>query len=86
MKYIIIILLIIYSFIVGMNISNNYINYNEILQGEIDYFEEEIIRPNNNYIPKNLVPTKNKVSSIASKIDNTIDNVINKIKDMIKKL
>lgn len=66
--------------------SNNYISYNGILQGEIDYFEEEIIRPNNNYISKNLVPTKNKVSSIASKIDKTIDNVIDKIKDVIKKL
>lgn len=86
MNKVMIFILIIVVFIFGINLSDTTISTNEILKDNINNFESEIIQPDNEYKPSELIPKRNKVSSVANKIDETFDNIFEKVKEIIKKL
>lgn len=54
-----------------------------LLKEDMEYFEEEIIKENNEYSSSNNTLEKNKVSLIASKIEDIMDKVFEKVKDKI---
>ena len=54
-----------------------------LLKEDMEYFEEEIIKENNDYSSSNNTLEKNKVSLIASKIENIMDKIFEKVKDKI---
>ena len=54
-----------------------------LLKEDMEYFEEEIIKENNEYSSSNNTLEKNKVSLIASKIEDVMDKVFEKVKDKI---
>ena len=83
MNKVMIFILIIGAFIFGINLSDTTISTNEILKDNINNFESEIIQPDNEYKPSELIPKRNKVSSVANKIDETFDNIFEKVKDKI---
>ena len=54
-----------------------------LLKEDMEYFEEEIIKENNDYSSSNNTLEKNKVSLIASKIEDIMDKIFEKVKDKI---
>lgn len=86
MRRILIIVILIIIFILGLKLGDNNYNSNYLLEEEKTYFENEIIRPNNDYQSKEFVPKDNVVNKIAKKVDGTIDKVIEKIKDILKNI
>ena len=64
-------LIILIVFLLGIQVGTSYVQYNtnnELFETEKNKFEEEIIKPNNQYEPKQLIPKKHLPNKIADKI------------------
>lgn len=79
MKNIIIVFLIFLFFLIGLNIGNNSNTYNKLFEESIDNFEEEIVKPNNDYSAKDLKPKEGLINKIANKIDSIIEAISDKV-------
>ena len=80
MKNIGILVMIILIFLFGITLGGNFNKSSSmIFEENKEYFENEISKPNNNYFPKELVPNKNVVNSVANKLEGLIDSTIDKL-------
>ena len=72
--------MIILIFLFGITLGGNFNKSSSmIFEENKEYFENEINKPNNNYFPKELVPNKNVVNSVANKLEGLIDSTIDKL-------
>lgn len=80
MKKLGILIIIILIFLFGITLGGNF-NKSSIMifEENKEYFENEISKPNNNYLPKELVPKKNVVNNTANKLEGIIDSTIEKL-------
>ena len=80
MKNIGILVMVILIFLFGITLGGNFNKSSSmIFEENKEYFENEITKPNNNYLPKELVPKKNVVNSVANKLEGIIDSTIDKL-------
>lgn len=73
-------LIVLIVFLLGIQVGTSYVQYNtnnELFEVEKNKFEEEIIKPNNQYEPKQLIPKKHLPNKIADKISNILDKISN---------
>ena len=73
-------LIVLIVFLLGIQVGTSYVQYNtnnELFETEKNKFEEEIIKPNNQYEPKQLIPKKHLPNKIADKISNILDKISN---------
>lgn len=76
------VLIILIVFLLGIQIGTSYVeNYtnNDLFEIAKNEFETEIVKPNNEYEAKQLVPKKHLPNKIAEKISDLIDKIVNKI-------
>jgi len=86
MKKVCIFLIIFIAFVLGLRLAGTGTSTSKILENEIDQFEEQITKPQNEYRPKQYIPEENIVNKTARKIDNTIEKIIDKLKSIVKKI
>ena len=78
------ILLVVIVLILGIIIGGqNSVGTNNYFEETKDEFENEIVKPNNKYVPKEMVVEGNAISKVAVKIDDLINTVIDKVLEKI---
>ena len=78
------ILLVVIVLILGIIIGGqNSVGTNNYFEETKDEFENEIVKPNNKYVPKEMVVEGNTISKVAVKIDDLINTVIDKVLEKI---
>ncbi len=86
MKKVLIVLIIFIAFVLGLRLAGTGTSPSKLLENEIDQFEEQITKPENEYSPKQYIPEENIVNKTARKIDHTIEKIIDKLKSIVKKI
>lgn len=86
MKKVLIFLIIFIAFVLGLRLAGTGTSTSKLLENEIDQFEEQITKPENEYRPKQYIPEENIVNKTARKIDSTIEKIIDKLKSIVKKI
>ena len=76
MKKVLIFLIIFIAFVLGLRLAGAGTSTSKLLENEIDQFEEQITKPENEYRPKQYIPEENIVNKTARKIDGTIEKII----------
>lgn len=80
MKKILLIGVILFVFILGIKLGDNYtISDSNIFESEKNRFEQEITNPNNNYQSSNLIIEEGVTNKVAHKIDEVIEKIIKKL-------
>ena len=82
MKKILLIILILVCFFLGLSLGEASFTKSKLLEEEIEYFEEEIVKPNN-YENLEFKPKKNLFNKIASTIEKTLNAVFEKISEKL---
>lgn len=86
MKKVLIFLIIFIAFVLGLRLADSGTSTSKLLETEIDQFEEQITKPENEYRPKQYIPEENIVNKTARKIDSIIEKIIDKLKSIVKKI
>jgi hypothetical protein len=73
-------IVLIFGIIIG---GQNSVGTNNYFEETKDQFEEEIIKPNNTYEPKQTAVEGNALSKVAVKVDDLINTIINKVLEKI---
>lgn len=85
MKKILLVGIILFVFILGIKLGDNYtISDSNIFETEKDRFEQEITNPNNDYQSSNLVIEEGVTNKVAHKIDEAIEKIIKKLLNSIE--
>ncbi len=85
MKKILLVGIILFVFILGIKLGDNYtISDSNIFEAEKDRFEQEITNPNNDYQSSNLVIEEGVTNKVAHKIDEAIEKIIKKLLNSIE--
>lgn len=79
MKKIGLVLIVFIIFLLGISLGSTNSKQSVLFEESKDKFEEEIVKPDNNYESKDLQPVQNIVNKIANKIDNIIQSISDKI-------
>lgn len=85
MKLLVIIFSCFIFFLFGLNCSST-ATKGQLFEYQKEQYEQEIINPNNNYQPSELVPKDNIVNKTAHKIDDVIEKILEKMKSILRKI
>ena len=80
MKKIFVLIIICFMFLFGLTIGGSFNKgASQLFEETKEEFENEIVKPDNNYQALQLVPNDNIVNKAAKKFEKIIDKVIDKI-------
>ena len=82
MKKVLVVLFILASFFIGLSLGDNSYAKAKLMEEELDYFEEEIQKPNN-YQNLEFKPKSNIFNKLANAIEKSINAVFEKISDKL---